>query len=71
LDIKTDRELGRVMGEVDGPTLLPGVTVIWVSPRFGHPHSPNPGDMGIPFSYYLSDFGLGLQGMPLSTGFWE
>ena len=29
--------------------------VIWVSPRFGHPHSQNPSDMGIPFSYYLSD----------------
>ena len=24
------------------------VTVIWASPRFGHPHSLNPGDMGIP-----------------------
>ena len=25
-----------------------GVTVIWVSPRFEHPHSQNPSDMGIP-----------------------
>ena len=25
-----------------------GVTVIWESPRFGHPHSQNPSDMGIP-----------------------
>ena len=25
-----------------------GVTVIWVSPPFGHPHSPNPSNMGIP-----------------------
>ena len=33
------------------------VTVIWASPRFGHLHSQNPGDMGIPFSYYLSDLG--------------
>ena len=34
------------------------VTLIWVSERFGHPHSQNPGsDMDIPFSYYLSDLG--------------
>ena len=26
----------------------PGVTVIWASRRFGHTHSPNPGDIGIP-----------------------
>ena len=25
-----------------------GVTVTWASPRFGHPHSQNPSDMGIP-----------------------
>ena len=24
------------------------VTVMWVSPRFGHPHSKNPSDIGIP-----------------------
>ena len=24
---------------------------IWASPRFGHPHSQNPSDMGIPFLY--------------------
>ena len=29
------------------------LTVIRASPRFGHPHSQNPCDMGIPFSYYL------------------
>jgi len=34
-----------------------GVTAIWASSRFGHPHSPNPNDIGIPFSYYLSDLG--------------
>ena len=32
-----------------------GVTVIWESPRFRHPHFQNPSDMGIPVSYYLSD----------------
>ena len=28
--------------------------MIWASPRFGLPHSQNPSDMSIPFSYYLS-----------------
>ena len=28
-----------------------GVPVIWTTPRFRHPHSQNPSDMGIPFSY--------------------
>ena len=32
-----------------------GVTVIWASPRFGHPYSPDSNDMGIPFSYYLRE----------------
>ena len=32
-----------------------GVTVIWESPRFGHPHFENPSDMGILVSYDLSD----------------
>ena len=32
-----------------------GVTVIWASPAFWHPHSPNSNDMGIPFSYYLRE----------------
>ena len=27
---------------------LPAVTVIWVSPRFGHPRTQIPSDMGIP-----------------------
>ena len=33
-----------------GPPCLesPGVTVIWASPRFGHPHSRIPSDMDIP-----------------------
>ena len=35
-----------------------GVKVIVASPRFGHPHSQNPSDMGNSFSYYLSDLGL-------------
>ena len=35
------------------------VTVIWILPRFGHPHIQNSGDMGIPFSYYLIDLGYG------------
>ena len=35
------------------------VAVIWILPRFGHPHIQNSGDMGIPFSYYLSDLGYG------------
>ena len=43
-----------------------GVTVIWESPRSGHPHFQNPSDMGIPVSYYL-----GLQGMPISLGIGE
>ena len=33
------------------------VAVLWGSPRYGHPHSPNSSDMVIPFSYYLSDLG--------------
>ena len=41
--------------------------MIWVSPRFGHPHSQNPSDVGIPFSYYLSD--LGYRGYPYPQGF--
>ena len=28
----------------------PSVTVIWASQRFGHPHSQNPSDTGIPFN---------------------
>ena len=28
----------------------PSVTVIWASQRFGHPHSQNPCDTGIPFN---------------------
>ena len=35
------------------------VTVIWILPRFRHPHIQNSGDMGIPFSYYLIDLGYG------------
>ena len=33
-----------------GPPCLksPGITVIWASPLFGHPHSRNPSDMDIP-----------------------
>ena len=46
---------------------------VWASPF------QNPSDMGIPFSYYLSDLGWGglglklkfIQGMPTSLGFWE
>ena len=34
---------------------LHAVTVIWASPRFGHPHFQNPSDMGIPFLYYVND----------------
>ena len=34
-------------------------TVTWASPRFGHLHSQNP-----------LRFGLALQGMPISLGFW-
>ena len=34
--------------------------------RLGHPHSQNPSDVGIPFSYYLSDLGQrqGYRGYP-------
>ena len=51
-------------GSSHGPQGAPltGVTVIWASPRFGHPHFQKPSDMGI---------GLGLQGMPISLGSWE
>ena len=31
--------------------------MIWASPRFRHPHSQKPSDMGIPFLYFLSDLG--------------
>ena len=36
------------------------VTVIWTSPF------PNPSDIGIPFSYYLSDLGQGYSRLPTS-----
>ena len=49
------------------------VTVIGAFPRFGHPHSQNLSDMGIPLSYHLSDLNSGFgngdaqnAGMPIS-----
>ena len=47
------------------------VTVIWIPPRFGHPHIQNPDYMGIPFSYYFSDlgYGQGYRGCPYHQGF--
>ena len=50
--------------------------MISVSSCFGHPRSQNPYDKGIPFPYHLSDvlglgLRLGLQGMPISLGFWQ
>ena len=52
--------------------------VIWVSPRFGHPHSQNLTDMGIPFSYYPSDLSFWVYAVRVSgdthitnIGFWE
>ena len=46
-----------------------GIRAFWAFPF------PNPSDMDIPFSYYLSDLGLrlglGLQRMLISLGFWE
>ena len=35
-----------------------GVTVIWVSPSFGHPRAQIPSDMGIPFQYGCRVFGI-------------
>lgn len=56
LNCKKVEELGLVKGAWKGIERA-GFTVIWASPLFGHPSSQNPGDMGIPFSYYLSDLG--------------
>lgn len=54
LNSKKVEELGLVKRAWKGKG---GVTVIWASPLFGHPNSQNPSDMGVPFSYYLSDLG--------------
>ena len=34
------------------------VTVIWVSPCFGYPHTQIPSEMGIPFQYGCRVFGI-------------
>ena len=59
-----------------GPFLLGplgAVTVIRTFPRFVHPHSQNPSDMGIRFSYCLGDLGQsqgqGYRGCPYHQGF--
>ena len=38
----------KLMQKTRGDWGRPGVTVIWVSPGFGHPHFQNPSDTGIP-----------------------
>ena len=47
-------------------TELSSVTVIWAPPRFRHPHSQNPSDMGITLAIWVS-----VTGMPIPLGFWE
>ena len=53
----------------------PSVTVIWASQRFGHPHSQNPSDTGIPFYPNPNPnphrYGNMLNVMPISLVFWE
>ena len=44
--------------EVGGKTGDGGVTVIWVSPCFGYPHTQIPGEMGIPSKYGCRVFGI-------------
>ena len=38
----------KIRREETGERKGGGVPVIWASPRFGHPHSQNPSDVGIP-----------------------
>ena len=37
---------------------ITAVTVIWVSPCFGYPHTQIPSEMGIPFQYGCRVFGI-------------
>ena len=46
------------------------VKVIWASPRFEHPYSQNPSDMGIVL-ILPQRFGLWLRGMPISRLPWH
>ena len=59
LNSKKVEDLGLVKGTCKGMERA-GFTVIASNmgiPYFGHPNSQNPSDMGVPFSYYLSDLG--------------
>ena len=53
----------------------PSFTVIWASQRFGHPHSQNPSDTGIPFNPNPNPnphrYGNMSNVMPISLVFWE
>ena len=50
-------------------TMRAAVRVIWVSPRFGHPQSQNPSDMGIPYNPIPNPKPYE-KGMPISLEFY-